>query len=765
MLTFKFKTLVRALLTALAVTCAGSASAAAPIRWQPAFDPRMHVSPPLGKGPDGFGAQVRVDPAFKIAEAAAVGPVLEAETAGIVRVGEVLVVPGDAESVGMVGTRFGIDPTALRNITRKAIAFAGDHFEIITLWVTFDDRGTDALAYALNVRNEVAGLGRRLRQQDFSAAYGSAGTLRTVVNMKSLGLSSGELRANWGTALETWGQETGHRYMAFLDVRDPRTQRSSDLLLGRDCAHFDWFLDTQASVQDGLAWQDNGDGSFTWTEQNKRYGNLDLYGMGLLAADEVPNFFAITNIPNYTRLPCEQQSPGRIPAQRTVTGTRLDLSIADVVAANGPREPAISTGYLRELQVVVTRPNETVDSTIAQGLARRIDEARKWWEEWALNASRNRLLVCTQSTADCGDARSDVVVVETMPPAIPAQGPVGFRIDVANAGARTATGIKAWVEVTAGGTKFSSGEPRVLADLAAGATRSESFSVALGPLPCGSQAVVVARTQSDVHYHRLTVSRPLGMEVAWREDFEGETGWVVNPEGTDEGIGATWQRGTPELSFVVDRQTQPAGAHGGAGAFVTGLIPPDPGRGGGFVRGGRVTLQSPVIPSTGLRNPQLHYHATVSAMEAASAGTVGTSTRAYLSVLVRAANTAGADAGADNPWREIDRISNQISFIWQERVVALPPDLDLSAGIELRFVAADENVEPPGGIEAAVDDLSLLSNVAACEVADTDNGCGCRMGGRAPGPRTGFSFVALAALALFARRQRRSRAATLSRFR
>lgn len=695
------------------------------------------------------GMPVRVDPAFRmnvpVKAPAHDAQTLRQEAAGVERVGEVLVVPGDAESVTMVGSRWGINPLALRNITRKAIAFAGDHYEIITIWVTFDDRGTDALAYALNVRNEVAGLGRRLAQVDQAGAYGSKGTLRTVVNMKSLGLSSGDAREGWTSTLETWGQETGHRYMAFLDIRDPRTGRSSDLLLGRDCAHFDWFVDTQASVQDGLAWKDNGDGTFTWIEQSKRYGNLDLYGMGLLAADEVPPFFAIVDVPNYVREGCDGFRSSRIPAQRTVSGTRLDLTIEDVIAANGPREPALSTGYMRELQVVVTRPGESASSTTAVGLARRIDQARLWWEEWARTASSNRLLVCTRSTADCGDARSDVVLVQPVLPAVPGLAPVDFRVDLANGGARPATGVKAWLEVQVGGSTFSSGPPRALEDLAPGANRTETFSVDLRGVPCGAVAKVVARTQSDVHYHRMTVSRPLGTEVAWSDDFEAERGWLVNPEGSDDGKGATWERGTPQASFVVDRQTQVEGAHGGLGAFATGLVPPDVGRSGGFVREGRVTLQSPVIPSAGLRQPQLHYVASVAAMEAAGGGAVSPSAQAYLALEVRSLAEPG-DAGAGASWRQIDRISSQVSFVWQERVVPLPADLDLSGGIQLRFVAADENVAFPGGIEAAIDDVELLSNAALCE--PQEGGCGCRLGGP-PARGGGFAAAIFALLVLW----------------
>lgn len=750
---------------ALAVALAGFGAyrpaARADDLWEPAFDPRYVVSPPLGKGPDGEGRVLRVNPRFRTRAAPAPHSLRVLGAEDVMRVGEVVVVAGDPETITSNNGQLGVDPAALGNVTQKALAFAGDHYEIVTVWQTFVDRGTDALAYALNVKNDVAGLGKRLRVQDLSRMYGSQGVLRTVVNMKDLGLGSTDDRINWDKTLETWGQETGHRFMAFLEVRDPRTGRASDLLLGRDCAHFDWFVDTRASVQDGLAWVDNANGTFTWNERAKRFGPLDLYGMGLMPADELPPFFAIVDVPNYTRPSCEAYQPGRIPTQNTVSGTRLDLTSDDLIAANGPREPAASSGYVRELQVVLTRPNESVTSVTAVGLAQRIDRARLWWEDWVRVASGNRLVVCSQSTQDCGDARSDVVGVEVVEPAVPRLGPVAFRMDLANTGALPATGLRGWIEVRAGDRLYSSGLPRDLEPLPAGATRAETFMVDLPDIPCGAEMSVVGRTQSAFHYDRRRVSRPVGVKTVWTEDFESEGGWSVNPEGTDTGQGATWERGKPELSFVVNRQTQPDAAHGGAAAFSTGRVPPEAGSTGGFAKRGRVTLQSPVLPLAGLRQPALRYFVTFAGMRSVGSGQIESSPQASLSVYARAVGDA-PDAGADSSWTEIDRLSDAIFVEWQERVVAMPPALAGASALQLRFVAADDHGDGLGGVEAAIDDVSMTSVLPGCETPNTvdagegpalddEGGCGCRLGGRTKEPRL-LTLVCL--LAWLARRRR-----------
>jgi hypothetical protein len=767
-------TFVRSALPTLGVVLVmGLASVAAPKvasaqSWKSAFDPKSFVSPPLGAKADGFGGELRVDADF-FARAAALrsSQPIHRATEDIVRVGEVLVVPGDPDTVTAMGNRFGIEPTALKNITRKAIAFAGDNFEIITLWVTFDDRGTDALAYAVNVRNEVSGLGRRLSNLDLSGSYGSQGKLRTVVNMKSIGLSSTDERNNWKVGLAVWGQETGHRFMAFMDIRDPRTGRPSDRLLGRDCSHFDWFVDTQGSVQDGLAWTDNRNGTFTWTDSSVRFGNLDLYGMGLIAADEVPPFFAIEDVPNYKRPACADWRAGGIPTTRTVSGTRLDLSIEDVVAANGPRIPAESSGYVRELQVVVTRPNESVNSTIAQGLAQRIDKARLWWEEWARTASNNRMLICTSSTADCGDARSDVKAILPVESSIPVLGPVPVTVQLANPGMRVATGVKAWVEARVGDRKFLSGPPKVVAELAAGTERTEVFNVDVGPLPCGTELEITARTQSDFHYSRQRVSLPVGVKTFWTEGFETDSGWIVNPEGTDTGQGATWERGQPQLSFLADRVVQPDSAFEGTNAFVTGIVPVDSGLSGGFVKRGRVTLQSPIISTAGLGAVTLRYALSFSGMRAAGNGGVETSPQSFVSVEARSVG-GGDDAASVGAWLEIDRLSDAFAAPWAARLARLPAELDTSHGVQFRFIAADENADGLGGVEVGIDNLSLTSTLTTCaqnnadagadggaDLGNDEGGCGCRLGRRANVNKASLGILACLLIGLFLGRRRR----------
>jgi hypothetical protein len=215
--------------------------------------------------------------------------------------------------------------------------------------MTFEDQTSmSAEAYEVPVKNEVEGLGS-LRVMDRSVLYGSSGVLRSVLNMKTVGLKAGETMESWRPSLETWGQESAHRWLAFFNFIDPRTGQALDAMLGRQCSHYSRFVDTQASVHDGFAWTDNGDGSFTWTDYSKRYGNLDLYGMGLMAPDEVPPFFLIDDVAGYTYPPscdntCSRSGRRPPPSGGPGSRSRSTTSSPPTASARSPPPSARTTG-------------------------------------------------------------------------------------------------------------------------------------------------------------------------------------------------------------------------------------------------------------------------------------------------------------------------------------------------------------------------------------------------------------------------------------
>jgi MYXO-CTERM domain-containing protein len=699
--------------------------------------------------------------------------------ADVTRVGEVIVVEGDAETVtSLDGGGRGLGLDNVRAIARKAIGFAGDRFDALTIWTAFDDQGSNAVAYAVSVKNDVMGIGQAL--MDESADYGSQGVLRNIVNMKSLGLRAGDGRMAWNSALETWGQEAGHRWLAFLLVRDPRTGSASDLLLGRDCAHWHKLVDTQASVFDGYAWIDNKNGTFSWTETSKRYGDLDLYAMGLIDADDVRPFFYLADVPGYDRPSCSQYARVPPPAARTLTATRVDLTMDDVLAINGRRVHLGSSpeDYVREAEIVVTAPGDPASGAVPQALAKRLDQARLWWQEWAHEASGGRLVVCTQSTSDCGDARADVAAIRPVAEdaAAAARGPTSFEIDLANVGVRAAAGVSLALEAKIGGRAFTSPAPVSVGALAPGERRTVRTAVDLTSVPCGTEAAVKATSTSDTHTASRRVRVLVGTEAHAADDFEGDDAWSVDPDGDDSSTGARWQRGTPAHNELLGVVVQPGGARSGRQAWATGV-----GGGGGsstYVRGGKTTLQSPPLRLGGASGPLLLYWVSFAGVRGTGlAQTLETSEASRLVVLGRVLTTDALDAGAAaGPWVEVDRLQGEITGGWVERVVTLPAAFDGSDRVQLRFVAEDDN-PLQGAVVAAIDDVELVAKLPVCAhepppgpadagadarasvtTGGDGGGCGCRVGRGDParGSGAGVALAGVAFLAVAGRRRRQS---------
>jgi hypothetical protein len=138
--------------------------------------------------------------------------------------------------------------------------------------------------------------------------------------------------------LDVIAQEAGHQWLAFLQFDD--SGATSDLLLGRQLAHWSFFHDTNASDMEGNRFADNGNGTFTTVEATARYSALDQYAMGLRPAAEVPDFFFVRS-PNPSN-PCGTTDSlgGRACAPQvgvTVSGTRQNVSISQVLTIEGAR--------------------------------------------------------------------------------------------------------------------------------------------------------------------------------------------------------------------------------------------------------------------------------------------------------------------------------------------------------------------------------------------------------------------------------------------
>ena len=297
--------------------------------------------------------------------------------------------PTDGGSAA-VGERFAQQSQVdLVAVARKFYRAHDDNYDQLVLWSDAPVI-TDAFAYETTVKNEVRGLG--LDTYDLAGDFGSGGRLRSVVVMDWLGKYPDDPAQKFlgeNNTLSLIGQESGHRWLAFMEFRD-RTGQRSDALLGRDLAHWSFFLDSDGSVMEGNDIQDLGGGSFRTVGAVQRYSPLDQYAMGLIAESAVPPFFYVESPTNISGNRTPESAP---EVGVTFSGTRRDVLIQDIVAIHGPRVPSASESAREHRQafVYLVSAGKTADS----GQVGKVDRIRRAWETFFLQATDTRMRAIT----------------------------------------------------------------------------------------------------------------------------------------------------------------------------------------------------------------------------------------------------------------------------------------------------------------------------------------------------------------------------------
>lgn len=241
---------------------------------------------------------------------------------------------------------FGGMPNPLVHIPAVARRFYQTHsdsFDQLVMFANFSNALGNALAFEQPIRISMTGTGQSIF--DLSSFFGSSGRLHSLLNMNTLSVYPNDLACladpncrlsgNNDSTLTLMGQEAGHQWLAFLQFDDGGV--SSTLLLGRDLAHWSFFLDSDASDMEGNNWVDNANGTFTSNELTIRYSALDQYAMGLRSASEVPDFFFIRNPAGTTKTSSSSPEIGV-----TVSGTRQNVSISQITAIEGVRSPGFT---------------------------------------------------------------------------------------------------------------------------------------------------------------------------------------------------------------------------------------------------------------------------------------------------------------------------------------------------------------------------------------------------------------------------------------
>ncbi|HJS72955.1 MAG TPA: hypothetical protein VJ921_01620, partial [Vicinamibacteria bacterium] len=209
---------------------------------------------------------------------------------------------GPREIGGAIAERF-LEGRLIDNVgvAKSFYRELSDSYDSLVVWTNFESDEDDAFAYAAAVSNDASGIGDDL--YDRTAAWGSGGALESYVFMGDVRRYPREPTgrvlgaAARPTTLGLLAHEVGHRFLTSATVVHPGV--APDVLLGRQGAHWSFFLDTDASFLEGNEITEESPGRFRTVETISRYSRLDLYLMGLAEPTEVAPFFVVTS-PNAT---------------------------------------------------------------------------------------------------------------------------------------------------------------------------------------------------------------------------------------------------------------------------------------------------------------------------------------------------------------------------------------------------------------------------------------------------------------------------------
>lgn len=227
--------------------------------------------------------------------------------------------------------------------------------------------------------------------------------------------SFGSYTLGLNSAMSVMGQEAGHRWLAFARFQhpsDPNPFAQFDLL-GRGFAHWSFFFnvrvpdayfggDPRASSAEGNAIVDLGPSAGACavagqtrflTERNELidgYTELDQYFMGLRLESEVSPFLYVDNPTRLNGTSLEFLRTAGAQDDRIFCGNRVDLTVADIQAVEGPRVPAIGdeddTGTGLDVKTMAFILVVESDSPMAEAHAaaiQQVDIFRRTWEAYA----------------------------------------------------------------------------------------------------------------------------------------------------------------------------------------------------------------------------------------------------------------------------------------------------------------------------------------------------------------------------------------------
>jgi len=261
-------------------------------------------------------------------------------------------------------------------------------------------------------------------------------------------------------------------------------------------------------------------------------------------------------------------------------------------------------------------------------------------------------------------------------------------------------------DLASGTVKFNYSTGGSFTNVAATHLTGDLYRAIMPSVPCGSQLAfyVSARSTDDVTWtdppagptqvHLATAA--YGETVAHGEDFETNTGWIVNLAADLTGFSTatigTWERVNPVGSGAQpedDVTTNP-----GALCFVTRNGSVGGSVGEADVDGGATSLRSPVIDASGLGDPFLSYWRWFSNNQGSNPGT--------MTLTVHISNNGGSS------WTLLETVGptgNDAVGGWIKHSARIADFVAPTNNMRIRFRTADTI---GAVVEAAVDDLKIV---------------------------------------------------------
>ncbi len=275
-----------------------------------------------------------------------------------------------------------------QDVACSVITALGDHFDFIASYSDFRVDNPEGGTPSTGPRGgDVSGIGTRTSGLE---SYCSKGELQWMY-VEPVSTSAVQFQerspdgrmTDYDYAMSQIGHELGHRWAADASaVVDGDTIQLGPVhwAAGVDLpAAFPYSRPYEADAMGGSTWKDNGDGTWTQLDRDyyspaKGYSWLGLYLMGLARPDEVKPFFILRNLKRTGKQDAE--------GHPIWTGDKTVITIQDVIAAMGPREPDFDHAQKKfnTAIVVMTMPGERPTKELIDG-ANAI--ARHWIAYWS----------------------------------------------------------------------------------------------------------------------------------------------------------------------------------------------------------------------------------------------------------------------------------------------------------------------------------------------------------------------------------------------